>query len=111
MCLPFLTCLAFVLVPVQQGMVYIKNAIEKEVHSPEDVLKLFDSGNNARHVGATKMNATSSRSHLVFSIIVEAYNKQTKKVCVLVWSDMCKLLCVVVFFGFGVVGMCVLVVF
>merc|ERR1719498_323057 len=31
-----------------------------------------------RHVGATKMNAESSRSHSIFSILVEVYNKTTK---------------------------------
>lgn len=61
-------------------MVYIKNCVEKDVTTPEEVLSLFDQGNNVRHVGATKMNATSSRSHLIFGIVVEAYNKQTKKV-------------------------------
>ena len=30
-----------------------------------------------RHVASTAMNAESSRSHLVFSIIVEAKNKAT----------------------------------
>lgn len=35
----------------------------------------------ARHVGSTKMNAESSRSHLVFSVLITSLNTQTGKVC------------------------------
>uniref|UniRef100_A0A7S2H4B5 Kinesin motor domain-containing protein n=1 Tax=Octactis speculum TaxID=3111310 RepID=A0A7S2H4B5_9STRA len=60
-------------------MVYVKNAVVKEVHSAEQLIELFEGGNGMRHVGATKMNAASSRSHSVFSILINVYNKTTKK--------------------------------
>lgn len=43
-------------------------------------LETQQAGNAVRHVGATKMNATSSRSHLIFSVLIDVYNKKTKKV-------------------------------
>lgn len=36
-------------------------------------------GNTERHTGATKMNAESSRSHSIFCIQIESYDKATKK--------------------------------
>lgn len=62
------------------GMVFVKGSVIKDVHSEEDVLALFEQGNAMRHVGATKMNAESSRSHCVFSMIISLYDKPTKKV-------------------------------
>jgi len=41
---------------------------------------LFDYGLGARKTSKTLMNDTSSRSHLVFSIIIEAVNTQTGQV-------------------------------
>merc|ERR1719231_988488 len=60
-------------------MVYIKNAEVKEADSAEDLLKLFEDGNTMRHVGSTTMNAESSRSHSIFSVLVEVYNETTHK--------------------------------
>lgn len=37
----------------------------------DDLMRLFNAGNNQRKVGGTKMNAESSRSHSVFSILLE----------------------------------------
>ena len=42
-------------------------------------MELFYKGNAVRHVGSTKMNAESSRSHLIFAIMIDNYDKQTKK--------------------------------
>src|SRR5689334_12290038 len=44
----------------------------------DSVMAAFGTGNAARHVSATNMNATSSRSHLVFALLVECFNRQTK---------------------------------
>lgn len=60
-------------------MVVVDGAIVKEAPDAETILSLFDRGNAARHVGATKMNAESSRSHLIFSVLINVYNKATKK--------------------------------
>jgi len=51
-------------------MVVIKNAVIKPAESFEELMDLFDKGNKRRHVGATKMNAESSRSHSIFSILI-----------------------------------------
>jgi chromosome segregation ATPase len=60
-------------------MVYIRNAVIKDVSSPEELMVLFDKGNLERHTGATKMNAESSRSHSIFAIMVECYDTNSKK--------------------------------
>lgn len=60
-------------------MVFIKNAIIKDVGSASELMELFRLGNLERHVGATKMNAESSRSHSIFAIMCETYDSTTKK--------------------------------
>jgi hypothetical protein len=60
-------------------MVFIKNAVIKDAHSASELMELFRQGNAERHVGATKMNAESSRSHSIFAIMVESYDSTTKK--------------------------------
>lgn len=62
-----------------KGLVTIRGAIVKECPTAESVMALFDAGNAARHVGSTQMNATSSRSHLVFALMIHTVNKQTHK--------------------------------
>ena len=79
----------------------------KQAGSAAELLKAFDDGNSkgvvalaiswhgpaeavcwrgtlartdARHVGATNMNAGSSRSHLIFGVVINSYDKQTKQV-------------------------------
>lgn len=61
-----------------KGLVFVQNAVAKACTSPQQTLKLFDAANKKRQVGSTKMNAESSRSHSVFSIVIESYNKTTK---------------------------------
>ena len=60
-------------------MVFVKGIQIAEANSAEELMELFNTGNNARHVGATKMNAESSRSHLIFSIIIENHDHTTGK--------------------------------
>lgn len=52
--------------------VYVKNLSSKVINSIEEMEDLMTMGNKSRSVGATEMNATSSRSHSIFSITVEA---------------------------------------
>lgn len=54
-------------------MVFIRNAVLKEANSPDELMDLFTAGNLERHVGATKMNAESSRSHSIFAIMVSEF--------------------------------------
>jgi len=49
------------------------------VANGDELFDLFNRGNKERHVGATKMNAESSRSHSIFAIMVESYDRSTKK--------------------------------
>lgn len=51
-------------------MVTIRNAVVKDVSSPQELMELFHKGNAERHTGATKMNAESSRSHSIFAMYV-----------------------------------------
>lgn len=60
-------------------MVTIRNCTIKPAESPGQLMELFNLGNAERHVGATNMNAASSRSHSIFAVMVECYDKTTKK--------------------------------
>lgn len=63
-----------------RGTVKVENAVEIEVNSPEELLKTIGIGQERRHVAATKMNDDSSRSHLIFIVMVESVNHKTKQV-------------------------------
>ena len=52
--------------------VYVKDLSTFVVNTPQDMTKVFEEGTLSRHVGATNMNEHSSRSHTVFTIIVES---------------------------------------
>ena len=62
------------LTSLQKGMVVVGGAVVKEASSAEELMSLFESGSASRHVASTKMNAESSRSHLVLSIVIESTN-------------------------------------
>ncbi|KAJ1913565.1 hypothetical protein IWQ60_009155 [Tieghemiomyces parasiticus] len=49
---------------------YVEDLSKLVVGSHKDIEDLMDAGNKARTVAATQMNATSSRSHAVFTIIL-----------------------------------------
>lgn len=66
----------------KHGTVVIKNAVVFDAPTTEACMKLFDKGNKQRHVGATKMNAGSSRSHLIFGVLIENKDLNTKKTSV-----------------------------
>ena len=51
--------------------VYIPGLTEAACKTPNDVDKLMDFGTKKRVVAATAMNATSSRSHAVFTLKVQ----------------------------------------
>lgn len=46
-------------------------SLEQEATTAEELLRLFSLGNAQRKVSGTKMNAESSRSHSIFSILLE----------------------------------------
>lgn len=63
----------------QDGQVQIKNVKMRALGSMEETNEVFLQGLSGRHVRATAMNDESSRSHLIFAIIVSATNKATGK--------------------------------
>ncbi len=63
-------------------MVFIRGAVIKDADGPDHLMELFNQGNVMRHTGATKMNAESSRSHSIFAIMVESFDRATKRTTV-----------------------------
>ena len=55
--------------------VYIKDLTSTVVKSVEEIEHVMNTGKKHRSVGATKMNQGSSRSHSVFTIVVECCKK------------------------------------
>jgi hypothetical protein len=60
------------------GMVVINGVTEVEIKSTTEANKIFSYGLEHRITRATKMNDASSRSHLVFAIVVDSTNRQTR---------------------------------
>ena len=48
---------------------YVAGLQEDIVTSPEHVLQLLEEGERSRHVGETRMNKNSSRSHTLFRMV------------------------------------------
>ncbi|KAL0224053.1 hypothetical protein P9112_003443 [Eukaryota sp. TZLM1-RC] len=59
----------------QTNSVVLCSVQEFVVMSVEGALELLEKGNQRRHVGATRMNDRSSRSHAIFRIILESRDK------------------------------------
>jgi hypothetical protein len=55
--------------------VFVKGVTYKVCNSVEAIGEVMAAGEKHRTVGATKMNATSSRSHSVFTVIIEMNEK------------------------------------
>lgn len=49
---------------------YVQDATEVYVSDAEEMMKVMEAGSTNRSVAATRMNATSSRSHSIFLVIV-----------------------------------------
>ena len=62
-----------------KGMVVLPEASQHIVNSPEELLRRLDEGSAMRHTSSTKMNDTSSRSHLIFGILIDVTNKETQQ--------------------------------
>jgi len=65
-----------------KGYVKIEGVTEREVVSPAELLQAIEDGKDRRHVAATAMNKDSSRSHLIFIVVIESHNRVTKQVSV-----------------------------
>ena len=60
------------------GMVYIPGVTEQTVKTVPEAIKIFGYGLEHRMTRATKMNDSSSRSHLIFAIVIDSINRQTR---------------------------------
>lgn len=63
-----------------RGNVIVEGVTERVTPTLADLERAIADGGDRRHVAATSMNSESSRSHLIFSIIVETVNESTKQV-------------------------------
>ncbi|XP_017295265.1 kinesin-like protein kif7 [Kryptolebias marmoratus] len=57
-----------ILIREDKGNIVLCGVKECEVEGLDEVLSLLESGNTARHTGATQMNPNSSRSHTIFTL-------------------------------------------
>lgn len=62
----------------ESGAVYVKDLTDVVVKSVSDIDRVLQKGKKYRSVGATLMNAGSSRSHAIFSIVVECCSTDGK---------------------------------
>lgn len=62
------------------GLVEVDGAVTKKVHSACELLALFKQGSMARTTASTQMNADSSRSHLITSMVIQLVNKRTGRI-------------------------------
>lgn len=58
-------------------MVFVQGITIKKITSAEKMEETYNQGNKMRSVASTDMNAHSSRSHMVFSILIKTKNLQT----------------------------------
>ena len=58
-------------------MVFIQNAVIRTAASSGELYQCFEDGSKNRHVASTKMNAESSRSHLIIGVVLETTNLAT----------------------------------
>merc|ERR1719487_1818497 len=65
-----------------KGMVYVQGATEVPVENKVQMMEAMAEGLQQRHVSATKMNHESSRSHLLFSIVLTGVDQSTGRVTV-----------------------------
>lgn len=56
----------------QESDIMVAGLSETLVYSPEQVMKLLSDGDAQRHVGETKMNDKSSRSHSIFKMVLHS---------------------------------------
>ncbi|VFQ58674.1 unnamed protein product [Cuscuta campestris] len=60
---------------------YVENLTEEYVSTYEDVTQILIKGLSSRKVGSTGVNSKSSRSHVVFTCIIESWGKENSSKC------------------------------
>lgn len=58
----------------KKGLVFVHGSMMMEAATKDELWTIFEKGSENRHVSSTKMNAESSRSHLILGIIIESKN-------------------------------------
>lgn len=61
------------------GMIFIQNTTILPIINREEASQAFERGIKSRKVSQTQMNDESSRSHMVFAIIIQTINTETKQ--------------------------------
>lgn len=61
------------------GLVTVDGAVVESASTPSEVMQIFAEGSARRKVASTQMNAESSRSHLVCSLVVNIVSKNSGK--------------------------------
>lgn len=61
----------------QTGNIKIANLTELSVTTPEETIRLLEVGSASRSTASTNMNMRSSRSHAIFTLIVEQQDKSS----------------------------------
>ena len=61
------------------GLVEVEGSKIEHVATPEELLEVFDRGTKGRASSSTKMNADSSRSHMIATIVLSLRNRRTGK--------------------------------
>ena len=62
-----------------KGIVVIPETTIFAVKSAKEIMTKFDEGNLMRHTSSTKMNDMSSRSHLIFGVMIDVTNTETNQ--------------------------------
>ncbi len=62
------------------GLVEVDGAVQEPVEDAIGLLDLFRTGAKSRSTASTKMNADSSRSHLLSTMVTKLVNKRTGQV-------------------------------
>jgi hypothetical protein len=62
-----------------KGMMYLPGVLMVTVESAEHLKAVYEAGVKNRHVSRTKMNEASSRSHLIFCVVVEVANTEREE--------------------------------
>jgi hypothetical protein len=63
-----------------KGWVTVTNATVVPVRTKDEIMKVIETGLKVRKTASTEMNAASSRSHLIFSLVIETTDLQTQVV-------------------------------
>jgi hypothetical protein len=64
------------------GLVQVEGAEILSAETPGDVMRIFARGSARRTTASTQMNAESSRSHLICSLVVKMTNNRTGTVSI-----------------------------